>query len=110
MSFSISGLSSVNTRINQVQATLQTHNQNAYQNAFQQFPNISSNASDTAHNTYNAQGKWNNSDYNNQFIANSFDSLNRQTNNYSNYNNNNAVNKSYNFNKEVLGAYVNMIR
>ena len=110
---SVKGVSNLNTQMGQVQASLQMRNQNAYeqtQNAFSGIKDkfdFSRPEIQNQFNTYNAQGQWNKSEFNNSLIANTFDRFNQpQSYGFSR----NAQADSYNFNKEVLGAFANYLR
>jgi hypothetical protein len=104
MSFSINSLTRANAQVNQMQSALEMRNQRG--SSPQQILQNSVGSSQFQPATYNAQGNMSRSEFNNRLVANSLDRLNQNT---SPGKASDAYTQSYQFNKEVLGAFTNII-
>ena len=108
MSFSIQGVSRAYAQIGQMKSRLEMGSTSS--NGVENLSNRTQSQfglSDSDSDTYNAKGKLDKSTYNARVISNTFDKLN-QGNSSSKFKN--AQAESYQFNKDVLGAYTGLLR
>ncbi len=101
---SFGGVSSLDTKLSRIQATSQMksteQNQYSHSNSYAYGQDsVQSGSNQETYQTYNSNGTMDKNEYNNRLVINSLDRMN------SNPFSTNAQKDSYQFNKEVLGAY-----